>query len=217
MEIMFKYSASSMYNFRKSFFPSFLVAFLRKSHIGSKPLFLPRTAKLQVSIAENIPNTKQIAVEGPNGCLSLYLPSYIDINHCSLTNKVKVSVENPMIKKQRSMWGTARSLLSNMIVGVTEYHHVTLRLVGIGYKAFIENDSFLSLKVGYSHPILLKIPDGVFVTCPSPTQIILKGCDKVIVTQFAANIRKWRKPEPYKGKGIYVDDEKIILKSAKTR
>ncbi|EMR10178.1 hypothetical protein PNEG_01452 [Pneumocystis murina B123] len=193
------------------------VAFLRKSHIGSKPLFLPGTTKLEVLVATSSPNTKKIIVKGPNGCLSLFLPSYIHINHCSLTNKVKISVENSMIKEQRSMWGTARSLLSNMIIGVTEYHYVTLRLVGIGYKAFIENDSFLSLKVGFSHPIHLKIPDGVFITCPSSTQIILKGCDKAIVTQFAANIRKWKKPEPYKGKGIFVNDEKITLKNTKTR
>ncbi|KTW32670.1 mitochondrial 54S ribosomal protein YmL16 [Pneumocystis jirovecii RU7] len=189
----------------------------QNSHIGSKPLYLTENTKLHIIAPTEHFKFKKVIVEGPKGTLSLLFPPYIKINNDSSSNKVVVSVEEPTIKKQRSMWGTARSLLSNMIIGVTKYHFVTLRLVGVGYKASIEDGGFLSLKIGFSVPIVLKIKEGVSATCPQPTQIILHGCDKAVVTQFAASIRKWRKPEPYKGKGIFINDETIVLKSVKTK
>ncbi|KAG4306222.1 hypothetical protein PORY_000210, partial [Pneumocystis oryctolagi] len=134
------------------------VFFLRKfsnfsilnSHIGSKPLYLTENTKLYVTESKKHFQSKKVTVEGPKGSLSLSLPSYVEIDNHLSDNKVIVSVKDSTIKKQRSMWGTARSLLSNMIIGVTKYHFVTLRLVGIGYRASIENERVLSLKVkGY--------------------------------------------------------------------
>ena len=119
-------------------------------------------------------------------------------------------------------------MLNNHILGVSEGHTAILRLVGVGYRATIESTAttvhaefpgqqFVSLKVGYSHPIELKIPQGVKASTPQPTRILLEGADKEVVKQFAAEIREWRKPEPYKGKGIFVNDETIKLKAKKIK
>ena len=120
--------------------------------------------------------------------------------------------------------GTARAYLQNHILGVSEGHTAILRLVGVGYRATIESKAvtkqlaypgqkFVSLKVGYSHPIELGVPEGVTASTPQPTRILLEGVEKEVVMQFAAEIRQWRKPEPYKGKGIFVNDETIKLKA----
>lgn len=99
------------------------------------------------------------------------------------------------------MWGLTRSVLQNLVLGVTEGHSAILRLVGVGYRATMEDDGRkLSLKVGFSHPVELPVPEGVRCSVPMPTRILLEGCDKVKVMDFAASIRDWRKPEPYKGK-----------------
>jgi large subunit ribosomal protein L6 len=126
------------------------------------------------------------------------------------------------------MWGTVRAYLHNHIVGVSEGHTAILRLVGVGYRATVESTAttvepeyegqkFVNLKVGYSHPIELGIPKGVTASTPQPTRILLEGIEKEVVKQFAAKIRKWRVPEPYKGKGIFVDDETIRLKAKKIK
>ena len=124
--------------------------------------------------------------------------------------------------------GTTRAVLNNHILGVSEGHTAILRLVGVGYRATIEttavtktadypSQQFVSLKVGYSHPIELGVPQGVKASTPQPTRILLEGPDKEVVKQFAAEIREWRKPEPYKGKGIFVNDETIKLKAKKIK
>lgn len=124
--------------------------------------------------------------------------------------------------------GTLRADLNNHIVGVSEGHIAILRLVGVGYRATIESSAttkepeypgqqFVNLKVGYSHPIELGIPKGVKASTPQPTRILLEGVDKHAVKQFAAHIRAWRVPEPYKGKGIFVNDETIKLKNKKIK
>jgi large subunit ribosomal protein L6 len=124
--------------------------------------------------------------------------------------------------------GTTRAYLQNHILGVSEGHTAILRLVGVGYRATVESTAttvkpsfpdqkFVSLKVGYSHPIELPVPMGVRASCPQPTRILLEGVDKEVVKQFAAEIRAWRKPEPYKGKGIFVNDETIRLKAKKIK
>jgi large subunit ribosomal protein L6 len=126
------------------------------------------------------------------------------------------------------MIGTLRADLSNHITGVSEGHIAILRLVGVGYRATIESSAttkepefegqqFVNLKVGYSHPIELGIPKGVKASTPQPTRILLEGVDKQVVKQFAAHIRQWRVPEPYKGKGIFVNDETIKLKNKKIK
>ena len=127
-----------------------------------------------------------------------------------------------------SLIGTVRAYLANHILGVSEGHTCILRLVGVGYRATVESSAttvkpvydgqrFVSLKVGYSHPIELGVPEGVKASTPQPTRILLEGVEKEVIKQFAAKIRMWRKPEPYKGKGIFVDDETIRLKSKKIK
>lgn len=124
--------------------------------------------------------------------------------------------------------GTTRAYLQNHILGVSEGHTAILRLVGVGYRATVEatavtkkpayeGQKFVSLKVGYSHPIELGLPRGVKASTPQPTRLLLEGTDKEVVMQFAAEIRAWRVPEPYKGKGIFVNDETIRLKAKKIK
>jgi large subunit ribosomal protein L6 len=124
--------------------------------------------------------------------------------------------------------GTVRAYLQNHIVGVSEGHVAILRLVGVGYRATVEptattvkpeyeGQQFVNLKVGYSHPIELGLPKGVKASTPQPTRILLEGPERQVLMQFAANIRKWRVPEPYKGKGIFVNGETIKLKNKKIK
>lgn len=124
--------------------------------------------------------------------------------------------------------GTTRAYLQNHILGVSEGHTAILRLVGVGYRATIEDSAttvtsefqgqkFVVLKVGYSHPIEIPIPQGVKATTPQPTRILLEGPEKEVLLQLAAKIKKWRKPEPYKGKGIFVNGETIRLKAKKIK
>jgi large subunit ribosomal protein L6 len=124
--------------------------------------------------------------------------------------------------------GTTRAYLANHILGVSEGHTAILRLVGVGYRAEIISNpttvspeypgqQFVNLKVGYSHPIELGVPQGVKASCPQPTRILLEGVEKEVVMAFAAKIRKWRVPEPYKGKGIFVNGETIKLKNKKIK
>jgi large subunit ribosomal protein L6 len=124
--------------------------------------------------------------------------------------------------------GTMRALIQNSVTGVSEGHSIILRLVGVGYRATIEpsattvsptydGQKFVNLKLGYAHPVELGIPMGVAASTPQPTRILLEGVDKQAVKQFAAEIRRWRKPEPYKGKGIFVGDETIRLKAKKIK
>jgi ribosomal protein L6P/L9E len=124
--------------------------------------------------------------------------------------------------------GTTRAYLQNHILGVSEGHTAILRLVGVGYRATIETtvttvtpefpgQTFVALKVGYSHPIELPVPKGVKASTPQPTRILLEGVEKEVILSFAAKIRMWRKPEPYKGKGIFVNGETIKLKAKKIK
>lgn len=126
------------------------------------------------------------------------------------------------------MWGTVRADLANHVLGVSEGHTAILRLVGVGYRASIETTAttnsptyegqkFVNLKVGYSHPIELGIPKGVTASTPQPTRLLLEGPEKEVVMEFAAKVRAWRVPEPYKGKGIFVNGETIKLKNKKIK
>ncbi|KAL7751580.1 54S ribosomal protein L6 mitochondrial [Sorochytrium milnesiophthora] len=133
-------------------------------------------------------------------------------------NVVAVSVEFPGLGKQRAMWGTARVLLQNMVKGVTQGHTVKIRLVGVGFRAAMDTQrNVLQLKLGFANTVEMPVPEYVIVTIVSPDELRLQGPDKNIVTQFAASIRRWRKPEPYNQKGIFVDDETITKKKGKKR
>jgi large subunit ribosomal protein L6 len=140
-------------------------------------------------------------VEGPLGKLSLPIPEYLNVDIDEEAKKVMVTPQNQYERKQREMWGSTRAMLQNHITGVSEGHVAILRLVGVGYRASIENGGkIVNLKVQYAHPVELEVPEGVKASTPQPTRILLEGSDKEVVKQFAADIRKWRVPEPYKGK-----------------
>lgn len=162
------------------------------------------------------------------GEMTLEIPSFLDVNHDAAASKASLSVADPEMPNQRAMWGTTRALLQNHVTGVSEGHICVLSLVGVGYRATIESTAttvkasfpgqqFVSLKVGFSHPIELPIPAGIQASTPQPTRILLESVDKRLVTQFAAEIREWRRPEPYKGKGIFVNGETIKLKAKKIK
>ncbi|KAI9893983.1 MAG: hypothetical protein M1814_004753 [Vezdaea aestivalis] len=205
------------------------------SHIGSNPLTLPPDVEFKVSNLNSArewtglgASTRNAEVKGPLGTLSLSFPAYMEIEHDEGKRQLKLSVENQKERKQREMWGTTRAYLANYILGVSEGHTAILGLVGVGYRATVEPTSttmiaeypgqqFVSLKIGFTHPIDLGIPRGVKATVPQPTRILLEGIDKEGLNQFAAEIRRWRKPEPYKGKGIFVNGETIRLKNKKIK
>jgi len=152
------------------------------------------------------------------------IPPFVNLEHDAALRRAIVSIEDKEVRKQREMWGTTRAYLQNHILGVSEGHTAILRLVGVGYRATVENaattvspkfesQQFVALKVGYSHPIELPVPKGIRASVPQPTHILLEGVEKEIIMQFAARIRMWRKPEPYKGKGIFINGETIKLKA----
>lgn len=167
---------------------------------------------------DTITLNRQIVVKGPLGVMKLAVPEFVSIS--KEDGQVTVSVANPEDKIQRSLWGTSRALIQNHVIGTTEGHLAVVKFVGTGYRASIENvgeDTYVALKVGYPFTPRLKVPDGVKVTSPNPTRLLIEGVDKQQVTLFAAKIREYRKPEPYKGKGIFVGDETIKLKQKKIK
>ena len=119
-------------------------------------------------------------------------------------------------RENRALHGLTRTLVSNMVVGVTEGFVKELDIVGVGYRAEAQGASALKLALGFSHPVVVKAPDGVTFEVPQPTRIIVKGINKEVVGQVAANIRSIRKPEPYKGKGVRYLDERVMRKAGKT-
>lgn len=185
-----------------------------QSYIGSAPISLPKEVTLSdLQFSASAPRT--LTVTGPRGDISLSVPHYLRIKKATSTaagTNVVLSVQDAKAKEQRSMWGTTRALLQNSIVGVTDGFTVSIKFVGVGYRAAIDGQTVV-LRVGYSKPVVLQIPEGVAAKCPQPTALILEGRDKQVLTQFAADIRSHRKPEPYKGKGIFVNNETIKIKS----
>ncbi|KAI5306419.1 hypothetical protein KEM56_000979 [Ascosphaera pollenicola] len=164
--------------------------------------------------------------------MSMTVPSFSRITFDEETRKVVFAVEDAQDKHQRAMWGTVRALFASNVIGVSEGHICILRLVGVGFRATVEDvksgtltdltpqfpgQKFINLKVGYAHPIELACPAGVEASTPQPTMILLQGVDKQKVKQFAAEIREWRVPEPYKGKGIFIDAETIKMKAKKIK
>ncbi|KAF2208820.1 hypothetical protein CERZMDRAFT_114343 [Cercospora zeae-maydis SCOH1-5] len=208
-----------------------------QSKIGKAPLAPPPEVTFRViepagpsslaRVTRNQPGAT-VEIEGPLGKTSMTVPHYVRIHSDEGTKTHTVSIADTENRKQKAMWGTVRAYLQNHILGVSEGHAAILRLVGVGYRATIENSAvtkepeyegqqFVSLKVGYSHPIELGVPQGVQASTPQPTRILLQGIERDVVMQFAAKIRAWRKPEPYKGKGIFVNDETIKLKAKKIK
>ncbi len=172
------------------------------SRVAKKPITLPKGVDLQIG-------DEQIQVKGPKGTLVGPRPAGVD-----------VQVENGAVQlkaKSDQDWaiaGTLRALLNNMVTGVSEGFQRKLELVGVGYRAAVQGRD-LNLSLGFSHPVVFKVPDGITVETPTQTEILVKGADRQAVGQVAANIRSFRPPEPYKGKGVRYSGEKIVMKEAK--
>ena len=176
------------------------------SRIGRMPIAVP--AGVTVDIAEN----NQVTVKGPKGELKRVLPAEMKIEKDG--EEIKVTRPNDL-KKMKSLHGLTRTLINNMIVGVTEGYEKRLEVNGVGYRAAKQGKK-LTLSLGYSHPVEMEDPEGVEVTVDGQNLIIVKGLDKEKVGQYAAEIREKRPPEPYKGKGIKYDYEVIRRKAGKT-
>ena len=175
------------------------------SRIGKMPIAVP--AGVTVEIAEN----NKVTVKGPKGTLERVLPAEMEIK----LEGAEITVSRPNdLKKMRSLHGLTRTLINNMVVGVTTGYEKTLEVNGVGYRASKAGKK-LTLNLGYSHPVEMEDPEGIESTVDG-NKIIIKGIDKEKVGQYAANIRDKRRPEPYKGKGIKYADEVIRRKVGKT-
>ena len=175
------------------------------SRIGKLPISIPDTVKIDL-------DGSVVVVKGKFGTLHKDIPSTIDVIQDSGLIQVSLKEEN---KKTRALYGLYRTLINNMIIGVSEQFTLILNLKGVGYRAAVQGKE-LVLNLGYSHPVKIAIPENISVEVVQNTTINLKSCDKEALGLFAANIRIWRKPEPYKGKGILYKDEKIIRKAGKS-
>ncbi len=176
------------------------------SRIGKAPITVP--GGVDVSIAGG-----SVTVKGPKGTLSRTIPGAITVRQDEGT----LLVERPDdARESRSLHGLTRTLVSNMVVGVTDGFSKELEIIGVGYRAEAQGPSTLRLALGFSHPVLVNAPEGVTFETPSQTRVIVRGIDKEVVGQVAANIRAIRKPEPYKGKGVRYLGEKVLRKAGKT-
>lgn len=176
------------------------------SRVAKAPISVPE--KVQVAISGQTVNVK-----GANGELSVSLNS---MAQPKLEGQVLSIVPVNDTTEAWAQSGTARALLNNMVKGVSAGFEKKLQLVGVGYKAQVQGDS-VNLSLGFSHPVLHKLPAGVKAETPTPTEIIIKGADKQAVGQTAAEIRAYRPPEPYKGKGVRYADERVVIKETKKK
>jgi large subunit ribosomal protein L6 len=175
------------------------------SRVGRAPIDVP--GGVTVTLDERV-----VTVVGPQGSLSRPLPGAITVRQEDST----LLVERPDDQRQnRALHGLTRSLVANMVAGVTAGFSKELEIVGVGYRAVAKGPSSLELALGFSHPVSVDAPEGVTFEVPTPTRIVVKGIDKERVGQVAADIRKLRKPEPYKGKGIRYAGERVIRKAGK--
>jgi len=205
-----------------------------QSKLGRTPLSIPPgvelligepTVKNDLTTYLKLPK-RTVTVQGPLGKLDLEIPPFVHIDHDVAARRANLSIEDQNVRQQKEMWGTTWAHLNRYIMGVSEGHTAVLRLVGIGYRATVEErpgleehpgQKFVILKLGFSHPVEMGVPKGVSASTPQPTRILLEGINREEVMSFAAKIRRWRKPEPYKGKGIFVNDETIKLKQKKIK
>jgi large subunit ribosomal protein L6 len=175
------------------------------SRIGKAPITVP--SGVEVLIGDG-----RVSVKGPQGTLERVLPGEITIRQ----EDSVLTVERPNDERQnRALHGLTRSLVNNMVLGVTNGFSKDLEIVGVGYRAVAKGPGQLELALGFSHPVIINAPDGITFEVPVPTRISVKGIDKEKVGQVAANIRKMRKPEPYKGKGVRYAGEHVQRKAGK--
>ncbi|MEO6628628.1 MAG: 50S ribosomal protein L6 [Aquihabitans sp.] len=176
------------------------------SRIGKAPIPVPSGVDITV-------NDRRVTVKGPKGSLDRELPGTITVRQ----EGDVLLVERPDDERQtRAMHGLVRSLVNNMVVGVTDGFTKELEIIGVGYRATAKGADALDLALGFSHPVTVKAPEGVTFEVPSPNRIAVKGSNKELVGQVAADIRKLRKPEPYKGKGVRYLGEHVVRKAGKS-
>lgn len=176
------------------------------SRVGKNPIVLP--AGVEVSLSG-----QEITVKGPLGTLKAARHPAVEL---AVDGQSLVCTRVTGVENASAMWGTMRANLNNMVTGVSKGFEKKLTLVGVGYRAQAQGDA-VNLTLGFSHPVVHKMPAGVKVETPSQTEIVIKGVDKQQVGQVAAEIRAYRRPEPYKGKGVRYVDEVVVLKETKKK
>jgi large subunit ribosomal protein L6 len=174
------------------------------SRIGKLPITIPAAVDVNW-------NGSELTAKGKFGTLEITIPDTIGVQH--LDNTLTVSLKSES-RNLRALHGLYRTLINNMIIGVSEQFDLTLVLKGVGYRAVVQGKEIV-LSLGYSHPVTIAIPETVSVEVVKNTTINLKSCDKELLGLFASNIRAWRRPEPYKGKGILYKNEQILRKAGK--
>ena len=177
------------------------------SRIGKKPVSVP--AGVKVSVDDSV-----VTVEGPKGKLAYTHRPEVQVTYDEAARQVAVTVPGTD-RASRAYHGLTRSLIQNMVVGVVNGYEKRLEIVGVGYIGSIQGN-ILSLRVGYANEVHKTVPAGLQVTCPDQTHIVIRGCDKQQVGEFAAEVRAIRKPEPYKGKGVRYEGEHVKIKPGKT-
>jgi large subunit ribosomal protein L6 len=176
------------------------------SRIGKQPIPVP--SGVEVTIDDRL-----VVVTGPRGTLEHEVPATIAVAR----DGDDLVVTRPDDEREnRSLHGLTRTLVSNMVTGVSQGFTRDLEIVGVGYRAIAQGPAKIELQLGYSHPVYVDAPDGITFDVPAPTRIVVQGADKQLVGQVAADIRKLRKPEPYKGKGIRYSDERVLRKAGKS-
>ena len=176
------------------------------SRVGKKPVPVPS------GVTANVQG-KTISVKGPKGTLSLLVSDRVKV----AMDKGEISVDPADESKEaRALWGTTRANLNNIVTGVTQGFERKLEITGVGYRAAVQGKN-LQLQLGYSHDVVYPIPEGIAVVTPKPTEIVITGIDRRKVGQVAAEIRAYRPPEPYKGKGVKYSDEFIFCKEGKKK
>jgi large subunit ribosomal protein L6 len=177
---------------------------------------MSRTGKKPVAIPANVTATLEgglVSVKGPKGALSI--PMVSEVIYALEDGKLSVKPANET-KRSRAFWGMQRTLIQNLVTGVTDGFTKVLEITGVGYRANLQGKN-LKLQLGYSHDVDMPVPEGLEVKTPDQTTIEISGSDRQLVGQFAAEIRRWRKPEPYKGKGIKYRGEYIFRKEGKKK
>lgn len=176
------------------------------SRIGKLPVNLPAGVEVKVD------GSNVVTVKGPKGELTEQISKLIKVN---IEDGVITTTRDGDDNVSRAQHGLARTLINNMVVGVTEGYKKKLQLIGVGYKAE-KKGATLIMNLGYSHQVIMEDPSEILTEVPTPTEIIVSGINKAVVGNYAANVRKWRKPEPYKGKGIRYEGEVVRRKEGKT-
>ncbi len=176
------------------------------SRVAKMPIALPSGAEATITAA-------QITVKGPLGSLSQPLTGLVKVENNAGTLKFEAANDS---REANAMSGTLRALVNNMVNGVTKGFEKKLTLIGVGYKAQAQGDK-LNLSLGFSHPVVHQMPQGVKCETPTPTEILIKGINRQQVGQVAAEVRAYRSPEPYKGKGVRYADEVVVIKETKKK